>query len=199
MSFSFTPPTTLAIGQRCDAFNDAPFLGEGMRLVADAKHAPVIWALFRNPTPREIRCAGADSGTKLKLALVPDGRHTMFWLMDLPGVTEGWADMPFSRGLLPPGLRPNIPRTPKQGYLCTLVLLDADTRIVHALRMFSVSPKFSETFDQLCTEQLARLETFSPEAHDAEIQAAYRKWPRADAMLKHAVIVETAGIKETFG
>jgi hypothetical protein len=198
MSFSFTPPATLAVGQRCSAFDDAGMLGEGIRLVADAKHAPVIWALFRRPTPREIRCAGAESGTKLKLALVPAGKHTMFMLMDLPGLTQGWADAPFSRGLLPPGLQELIPRTERQGYLCSLVLLDTDTRIVHALRVFSVSPKFSETFDQLCRDQLANIDTFSPDAHDAEIQAAYRKWPKADAMVKHALVVETAGVKETF-
>lgn len=156
---------------------------------------PTIFRGSRSPTLREVM--GARTG-RIDVALAPCGKHSLFLLFKQPELLKGWADMPFSwckvakgsrilaSSAVPPGATP-------KGYLLTLILTDQHG-VIHALRGVSVSPRFSAAFDGLCREQERHEAEFSVAAHDAEVDAAYRRWPRAEGILSRAVAVEQAGV-----
>ena len=157
---------------------------------------PLILQACENPTPQEVR--GARTG-RIRLALVEAGKHTMFVLICQKDMTKGWADMPFSWNLLQPGKHP-LAYKQQEGharlsrYLFKLVLCDQHA-IVRAMRAVTVSPQFTQILDAALLRQQANLGEFSPAAHDAELAAAYRRWPTSEAMLSAAAIVETAGVE----
>lgn len=146
---------------------------------------------YRRPTPREIR--GARTG-KARFGLVPAGRHTMFLLYDIEHLTKGWSDAPYAFGLVAVDRRELQPREPHQGRLLMSILVDADTGTLHAIRGVSLTPAFSDALDRLLDAQRAALPDFTPAAHDAELRAAYARWPDPAAMAGAAVAIEQGGM-----
>ena len=114
-----------------------------------------------------------------------------------PELTDEWADMPFGWGMLRPETRKAMLegfalKASDSRYRLSFIVCGQD-RIVLALRVVSVSPQFTQALDAALLRQEANLGEFTREAHDAEIAAAYRKWPTGDAMMSAATNVETAG------
>ena len=152
---------------------------------------PYLHYFYRDPTPREIR--GARTG-KVRFALVPAGEHTLFLLCRAEGLTKGWSDAPYALGVVKPDRRGILERQPHQGRLLLMTLADAQSGLLHALRQISLTPAFSAKLDELVEKQRAALPRFSAEAHQAEIRAAYRRWPDPDSMVGAAVAVEHGGM-----
>ncbi|CAO3434177.1 hypothetical protein [Azospirillum endophyticum] len=144
-----------------------------------------------NPTPREVR--GAARG-RLRLALVPAGKHTLFLLVQQPELFAGWADAPFAWGKVPSARRCLDDKSPSSnGYLFGVYLTDQHS-VVRALRVATVTPTFTTVLDEAIREQARHLGEFSVAAYDAEVAAAYRRWPRSDDMVRAACVVEALGI-----
>ena len=74
-----------------------------------------------------------------------------------------------------------------------MTLVEAGSMAVRALRVVTVSSSWSAKLEELVAGQQAALGEFSPRAHDAEIEAAYRRWPTARAMARSAAAIEVAG------
>lgn len=154
-------------------------------------NGPRLDLCFRKPTAREIR--GAQSG-RVRLGIVPAGRHTAFFLYDVEYATTGWADASYALGLLTPEERELPKRASNEGWLMTLLMVDADTGIVHSLRQLTMTPAFSDRLDGIVEAQRAALPDFTPQAHFAEIDAAYRRWPKPSDMVEFSVATERAGL-----
>jgi hypothetical protein len=166
---------------------------EGFKLNLTSILPIEIIAIYPNPTAAEVYAA---QRAELQVGLLDAGDHTFFLLLNLRhrDPIAGWADMPYAVGLLPPDYRPKPQATPQTGYAVNMALVDHQ-RIVRSLRVFSLTPKFSLEMDRLIAKQLAHIETFTPERHGAEIDAAYAKYPATSAMVKDASLIEIAGTK----
>lgn len=150
-----------------------------------------VWASYASPTAREVR--GAREG-KMRLALVPGGAHTLFVLLQVDMLAKGWADMPYALGRMPRETWLPPSANPKAGRFVLLTLIDQPGGIVRALRGVSTTPAFCAELDRLLAALAAESAHYTEAAHVAEIEVAYRRWPNADAMVRHATIVETAGL-----
>jgi len=146
---------------------------------------------YVRPRPSEIR---AFRRSKVRFGLVRGGTHTAFLLFSIPGLTVGWADASYALGMVHPEDREIDRRGPGEGWLISMLLICAETGVLHALRAVTVTPAFSERLDELVAEQRAVLPAFSRAAHEAEIAAAYRRWPTPNHMAKDALITEFGGL-----
>ena len=166
----------------------------GVRFEFRGDTGPRLHFGFANPTPRNIR--GATRG-KLRLALVPAGKHTLFLLVQQPELYKRWADAPFSWGKLPreqrfvPSEGETSPVTP--GYLFQVYLTDQFS-VVRGMRVASLTSTFAAALDGMFREQDRHLPDFSEAAHAAEVQAAYKRWPRPEDMVRSAIAFETLGL-----
>jgi len=105
-----------------------------------------------------------------------------------------WSDSPFCLGLHPAGRRGLPVRDPHQGRLLTVILADAESSVALALRVVSISQAWSVVLEDMLATQEAALPSFSAASADAEIEAAYRRWPNVRDMVRAAAIIETAGV-----
>ena len=165
----------------------------GIRFEFDGDHGARIILGFRNPTPLEIHQAKIAC---LRLGLVSSGDHTTFLLVQNLQYPGGWADAPFSWGKVAPHQRyfetdEAAPST--TGYLFRLYLTD-QFGIIRAIRMFTVTPRFSEALNNALRGQERHVDSWSVDAHNAEIAAAYRRWSTSKQMAKAATIIEEAGV-----
>ena len=87
------------------------------------------------------------------------------------------------------------PRADNEGYLIHYTLSDLTTRIVCALRMFTITPAFATALEQQIEKLRRNLPSFTQQRHHAEIAAFYRRYPNQNQMVQAAMIVETAGMK----
>lgn len=178
----------IAVGDRYPGFTlPRP---EGTQFQID-KGGPKLIFWFESPSAREVQ--GARRG-RMKLGLLPGGRHVLFLLVQCEGLLKGWADSPYALGLVPPDWRAIEPRQPHQGWLFQVVLADSRVGTIKALRNVSVTPAFATLLDAEVAKQRAALDEFSAAAHDREIAAAYRRYPDIAMMVKDALIVEEAGM-----
>lgn len=139
-------------------------------------------------TPQEIK---AFRKNPVRVALFIEG-NVIFFIFKIEGCMD-WSDQGFSIHLvheqnrdlpsLPPGMRTPL----------NLVLVDADTGIVRALRMVTFSPHFSRLLHDAMRRQIEL--PFEPAVHQAVIQDVYRRYPRTADLAKAAVIIEKAGAK----
>jgi len=154
-------------------------------------NGPRLDLCFRNPTNREVR--GLRTG-KARFGIVPAGKHTAFFLYDIESATEGWADASYSVGLLTPEEREMHPRTLTEGWLLNMLMVDADTGIIRALRQITFTPEFSNKLDGVISAQLAAMPDFTPQKHFAEVDAAYKRWPSTTDMLPFSLATERGGL-----
>jgi hypothetical protein len=168
----------------------------GIRFEFSGPTAAMLHLGYERPIPREVR--GARTGL-LRLGLLPAGKHTLFLLVQQDYLLKGWADAPFAwskvatKNRYLPVEHEESSRSAR-GYLFNVVMTD-ERGIVHALRVTSVTPRFTAILDAALREQEWHANDFSVAAHDAEVEAAYRRWPTANAMASAAAIVEVAGMQ----
>lgn len=141
-----------------------------------------------SPSPKEI---AAFKTSPVRVGLYLEG-NVIFLLFRIEGCME-WSDQAFSIRLvdekdqalppLPPGLR----------ILLTLILVNADSGIVMAIRAVTFSPHFSRLLHMAMRHQ--KDSAFNASAHQSTIEAVYRRFPNSKALAKAAVLIERAGAK----
>jgi len=183
--------TPLAVGQRHPLV--PPGIPDGVRFLAGAAGLDLLATL----DPLSDKDVRAWRRGRLRVGLVPAGRHTLFALYEVEGF-GGWSDAPFSLGAVPPAERALPERQPHQGRLLNVTVVEARSAIVRGLRAVSLSPAFAASLDQLLDRQREALAGWTPAAHQAEIADAYRRWPRTADMVAAAVITEIAGTDAVF-
>jgi len=72
-----------------------------------------------------------------------------------------------------------------------MTLVNADSGIILAKRMLSISPTMTQALRHTLQEQT--LTPLSRHEYEAQVQQAYARYPDTDAMLKDAWMIETAG------
>ncbi len=178
--------TTIAVGKKWPG----PIPPAGVRLEFSPRGNPKLFAVYESPTPLEVH---GFRKNPIQIALVPGGKHTLFFMFEIERGTNGWADCPYSFLKLAPENR-EFTRAPESadGYFMVVHLVDQNG-IVHAIRGVSMTPKFSDALDENLRHQARHSGSYSAAAHDAEIGLAYKRWATSAHMVRAAVIKETAG------
>lgn len=119
-------------------------------------------------------------------------RQPVVWLLyRIEGACD-WSDAPYSIHLVAGAERtPPDPVTAETRALLTVVLADADTGIVRALRAVSMSPRFTRALHAAIAQQLAQ--PFDAAQHEAQIAATYARYSHSKQMARDATITEKAG------
>ena len=93
------------------------------------------------------------------------------------GEAIAWRDAPYSWHLVPANERqlPGAPATAETRALLCVVLVDADSNIVRALRALTFSPEFTSALHTAITEQAE--ERWDPGEFDAQLRRACQCWP----------------------
>ena len=151
---------------------------------------PSLYLTYKNPTKMEIY---GFNRSKIRLGLVDGGNFTLFLTAEIPIAIDGWSDMPFSYCLLNPKDRPNGREIgDKQGYTFVAYLIDHNM-VIRGIRVFTVSPSFSDALDGQFRKQLSNQHSFTTLKHHAEVEKAYKLYPTSAALAKAATIIEVAG------
>lgn len=116
--------------------------------------------------------------------------NVIFWLFRIEGVMD-WSDQGFSVRLLPESEQDTPPISDAGRIPLTLVLVDADTGLVTALRMVTYSPHFTRLFYRAMQRQ--KDAQFDPKLHREKVAAIYQRFPNSKALVRSAIIMERAG------
>ena len=136
---------------------------------------------FTDLTEPEIR-AVREGEPEFALAVLDD---VIFFLYRFGGFIN-WSDAPYSWHLVPPKER-ELPRqleTPETRALLLIVLVDADSNIVRALRAVTLPPKFTAALHAAIHAQAGR--AWTAEAFNEHVRKAYNRWPTTEQMLTRA-------------
>lgn len=185
-------PVTLAVGARSPF---PPLPGNALQVVFSASQAPVFLLGMRRPTANQVKGARKDS---LQVGLLPHGEHTGFLLLRGSRLAADWMDAPFAVAKLPPEERGLPACPPTRGYLAQLFLIDTRDNTIRGIRLFTLSPDFSQALQAEVARQQRHAATFSEAAHEAEIHDAYARMPRGADMARQATITERAGCAGPF-
>ncbi|MPW20094.1 hypothetical protein GCT13_25190 [Paraburkholderia sp. CNPSo 3157] len=103
-----------------------------------------------------------------------------------------WMDAPFHAGLYAAESR-GMPEQWRPGVRLALAveIVDRDTGLQRGARLLSLSAHFWEMLAKQVTRQAAS--SISRREHDSAVDAAYRLYPTAEAMLKRALVTSKAG------
>lgn len=93
--------------------------------------------------------------------------------------------VPLKEQLIPESAQANDPD------LLVVILVDATTGILRALRVVTFSPPFTALLRQAIRAQAAQ--PFDQPAYEQAVQTAYRRYPDTDSMVRATVIVERSG------
>lgn len=178
-------------GQKCPF---GPF-GEGAAVAFGDGKAPQFFVTLDGMTRNEEMGGRQDT---LKIGLVPYGDHTAFFMLSAERLSKGWLDTPFSLGAVPEDKRIFPEVTSDQGFLSTLWLVEKRDNTVRGIRGFTMSPAFSSEVLKEVERQRANLVLFSPAAHQAEVEKAYRECPSPTDLMTKATTLETAGSEAAF-
>ncbi|MFO1432584.1 MAG: hypothetical protein U1F76_21025 [Candidatus Competibacteraceae bacterium] len=148
---------------------------------------PKLRLFWQSPSPREIAAVNAgpaDFGLLVEPPLIG-------FLYHFEGGCS-WSDasysfhrVPLEEQLIPESARANDPD------LLVVILVDAATGIIRALRVVTFSPPFTALLRQAIRAQAAQ--PFDQPAYEQAVQTAYRRYPDTDSMVRAAVIVERGG------
>lgn len=116
----------------------------------------------------------------------------IFWLFRIFGLMD-WSDQGFSVRLLPESEQCIPAISDGDRIPLTLVMVDADTGLVSALRMVTYSPHFSRLFYRAMQRQ--KESPFDRNLHKEKIAAIYQRFPNSKALVRSAIVVERAGAR----
>jgi hypothetical protein len=109
------------------------------------------------------------------------------------GDTIPWSDCPYSIWLVKPEERIAPQKEgPDTRALLTIVLVDADTNTVRAIRAVTLSPDFTATLHTAIRSQLS--EPISIFEYNETINQAYQQWPDTNKMLRSAIVRTKGGL-----
>jgi hypothetical protein len=104
-----------------------------------------------------------------------------------------WSDAPFSWHLVPEAERELPPEPgPEQRATLQVLLVDAATGIVRAIRLVTLSPDATMILHRAIAEQAA--EPWDPGSYDRALEELYRRYPSSEAMARAAVVRVVGGI-----
>ena len=150
--------------------------------------AAELLLVFDGPSPAEAADV-ARGASEFALTLAAPA----VWLLPRFGRAVRWSDAPFSVHLLPEDQRPDLSGfpSPESRLVLHVVLVDAATAAIKAMRAVSLSPDFSTAL-----AAAVRLQLQAPwsgrAAYLVDLDAAYRAFPATDQLLRFAS-VRTAG------
>ena len=120
------------------------------------------------------------------------GDGDIFFLYRFDTYTIPWSDSPYTVQLVKPEYRSMPPalENDAQRYSLMLTVVNADTGIVEALRMLTLSPEFSRAlYDAVLFQHSeAYASRWSENGYNARMQAVYARYPRSEDMVKESVI-----------
>lgn len=142
---------------------------------------------FGSPTDQEIRSVRRSP---VHLALLVEGPVIyLVWRFEGFG---SWSDGPFSIHLVPADRRATPPvSSGEQRALLQIVLVDAHTGILRAIRAVTLPPHATQRLHAAIREQEAQ--PFDRRAYDAALQALYRRYPDSADMARAAEILVKGG------
>ena len=148
---------------------------------------PELRLFWQSPSPREIVAVNASLADFGLLADPP----LIGFLYRFEGGCS-WSDaaysfhrVPLEEQLIPESARAN------DHDLLVVILVDAATGIIRALRVVTFSPPFTALLRQAIRAQAAQ--PFDQPAYEQAVQTAYRHYPDTDSMVRAAMIVERGG------
>lgn len=137
---------------------------------------------YATPTEKEVE--GVKKG-ECEFAFLADG--PVIFVMYRFGQAP-WSDTPYSWHLVPDDMKPAMPTSPQTAEtraILSVILVDALTGIVKALRAVTFSPHFTHLLHAAIAAQ-ASTPWVGRKAYDEHLAACYRKWPTATSMLRDA-------------
>jgi hypothetical protein len=160
---------------------DRPRWPEGSQFLCRSG-SPELLLFFDTPAAAEL--ADVARG-RAEFALLDETHAVMFLLWRFG--TLPWSDSPFSWWRLFEAERvlPVELPTPESRYLLPVLLVDAATGIVRAIRTISLSPDFSRQLRAALENQLLHPEAAGD--YDAAIEKAYRRYPQTQLMVARAI------------
>lgn len=143
---------------------------------------------WRSPSAAEIQ--GVKTG-RAEFAITP-WMDTILFLFRFNGACD-WSDQPYSWHLTEAGVGPQEIPPPLDSpddaafrQILNVILVDADTGIIKALRAVTFSPEFTRVLHKAIREQAER--PFPGDVEYArQIEAAYRRWSSSYAMTNSAI------------
>lgn len=140
---------------------------------------------FPSPPEREIK---AFSEGAMHIALYCE-QNVIFFCFRINNCMD-WSDQAFSIQLIHEEDR-DIPDTGNAYVPLSLVLVDADTGIIRALRMVTMTPLFASAFKKRL--QIQKDTPFSREEHFATVERIYRRYPTSRHIVRASLLQECAG------
>ncbi len=137
---------------------------------------------FDSPSASEIEAVRIG---ECEFALVMEG--PVIFLMYKFGVAINWSDAPYSWHLVPEDQRTlPEPEGPETRALLQVVLIDAASGLVRALRALTFSPVFTRALHAAIRAQ-ADMIWAGKASYDAALADAYRRYPASTDLLRGAV------------
>lgn len=137
--------------------------------------------IFMNrPTGREINSVKNGAA---EFALFVESSLILFCYRFLPELP--WSDAPFSIRMVPDSERtiPEIPEPFEERHLLHVVLINAATGVISALRSLTFSPEFTAELHMAIRRQ-AELE-YSQSQFDSALARVYNRYPRTEDLIPH--------------
>jgi hypothetical protein len=104
-------------------------------------------------------------------------------------VVINWSDAPYTWHLVPEAERTilpeQLPATGEKRVLLRIILVDATTGLICAIRIVTLSPSFTSRLNQAILEQSQK--PFDAKSYDMQLQQAYRSYPESSQLLKLAI------------
>lgn len=119
-------------------------------------------------------------------------KDIIFVLTTIPGLSDGWIDMPFSMAIERKENQGLPQRDPGTALLMNFVLIDMPKKVIASLRAGTLSPVFWDVFEGMVAEQLEPERLIGKADYFQQVQEAYGKWSPGE-MARRAVIMDTLG------
>ena len=105
-----------------------------------------------------------------------------------------WSDAPYSIHLVPQEHRtaPPVSAGPETRALLQVLLVDAATGVLRAIRAITLSPPFTAALHRAIDAQMHS--TWDSGAYDQSLRSIYAKYPQSSDMLRAATIIERGGL-----
>ncbi|GIW55376.1 MAG: hypothetical protein KatS3mg082_1780 [Nitrospiraceae bacterium] len=150
------------------------------------RHELVLF--WPSPSPQEVegvRVGRADFGLFFEPPVI-------LLLYRFAGACD-WSDAPYSIHLVPQEerLAPEAV-SPEARALLSVVLVDADTGLVRALRAITMSPGFTRLLHAAIAQQLAY--HWDATAYDQALASIYRRFPESRSLVRACKMVERGGL-----
>ena len=149
---------------------------------------PLLVASFHGVSAGEI---DAVRNVPIEIGVVPISDGLLLFGLKVPGLTDGWADLPFSLAVeQPENRRINPPEADGVGHLL-LALIDRDTRRTVALRPLRLSTAFTSALHDLLDTQQDVAGRYTMTDYRRDLETSQRRWPKPSMIVEAMVARET--------